>query len=144
MTLDRVSYSSLIQFKSCSHQFKLNNIDKVGKFDSTIHTIFGKWIHTGVQTILEKKGDESRQIQNFSKRWKNFSRVYKDQLVHETTRVESFALAGIHILKHIKSAMDLEFKNWSVVSIEQRLKTPELYEKGKYFKGFIDIVLKYE
>lgn len=144
MKLDRVSYSSLIQFKNCPHQFRLNNIDKVGKFQSSIHTIFGTIIHSCVQNLLVDRTTLQKEIIRFSRTWKTLYKLYRKQLVLVAMQEKLLLDAGISILKNFLSAIDMVFINWSVVSIEQRLQTPVLYDKGKYFKGFIDTVLKYE
>ena len=48
-----ISYSQMSIFRSCSYRWKLQYKDKVKKFNSSIHTVFGNAIHETMQHYLD-------------------------------------------------------------------------------------------
>ena len=48
-----ISYSQMSIFRSCAHRWKLQYKDKIKKFDSSIHTVFGTSIHESLQHYLD-------------------------------------------------------------------------------------------
>jgi hypothetical protein len=47
-----ISYSQMSIFRGCPHRWKLQYKDKIKRFNSSIHTVFGTAIHETIQTYL--------------------------------------------------------------------------------------------
>ena len=54
-----ISYSQMSIFGSCAHRWKLQYKDKIKKFDSSIHTVFGTSIHESLQHYLDVAYEKS-------------------------------------------------------------------------------------
>ena len=54
-----ISYSQMSIFRSCAHRWKLQYKDKIKKFDSSIHTVFGTSIHESLQHYLDVAYEKS-------------------------------------------------------------------------------------
>ena len=54
-----VSYSQMSIFRSCPHRWKLQYKDKVKRFTSSIHTVFGTAIHEAMQEYLDVMYEKS-------------------------------------------------------------------------------------
>ena len=54
-----ISYSQLSIFRSCPYRWKLQYKDKIKKFNSSIHTVFGTAIHEVLQHYLDVMFDTS-------------------------------------------------------------------------------------
>ena len=48
-----VSYSQMSIFRSCAYRWKLQYKDKIKRFNSSIHTVFGTSIHESMQHYLD-------------------------------------------------------------------------------------------
>ena len=69
-----ISYSQLSIFRSCPYRWKLQYKDKIKKFNSSIHTVFGTAIHEVLQHYLDvmydKSGAEADRI-DIEEYWEN-------------------------------------------------------------------------
>ena len=54
-----VSYSQMSIYKQCPHRWKLQYKDKIKRFTSSIHTVFGTAIHETLQDYLQVMYDQS-------------------------------------------------------------------------------------
>ena len=59
-----ISYSQMSIFRSCAHRWKLQYKDKIKKFDSSIHTVFGTSIHESLQHYLDVAYEKSFEAAN--------------------------------------------------------------------------------
>ena len=57
MSIDKLSYSKLVDFLSCPKKFELKHILKCDEFQQTIYTAFGNSIHSTIEEILKKDFD---------------------------------------------------------------------------------------
>ena len=48
-----ISYSQMSIFRGCPHRWKLQYKDKIKRFTSSIHTVFGTAIHEVIQNYLD-------------------------------------------------------------------------------------------
>ena len=46
-----ISYSQMSIFRGCPHRWKLQYKDKIKRFTSSIHTVFGTAVHEACNTI---------------------------------------------------------------------------------------------
>ena len=51
--MSRISYSQLSMYNECPLRWKLNYVDKLRIFESSIHLLFGTAMHEVLQTYLE-------------------------------------------------------------------------------------------
>ena len=54
-----ISYSQMQIFRQCPHRWKLQYKDKIKRFTSSIHTVFGTAIHEVLQHYLDVMFDTS-------------------------------------------------------------------------------------
>ena len=54
-----ISYSQMSIFRGCPHRWKLQYKDKIKKFTSSIHTVFGTAIHESMQKYLDVAYEKS-------------------------------------------------------------------------------------
>tara|TARA_B100001778_G_scaffold255006_1_gene215063 strand:- start:3403 stop:4377 length:975 start_codon:yes stop_codon:yes gene_type:complete len=54
-----ISYSQMSIFRSCAYRWKLQYKDKIKKFNSSIHTVFGTAIHESIQHYLDVAYEKS-------------------------------------------------------------------------------------
>ena len=54
-----ISYSQMSIFRSCAYRWKLQYKDKIKKFNSSIHTVFGTSIHESMQHYLDVAYEKS-------------------------------------------------------------------------------------
>ena len=81
-----ISYSQYAQWSKCPASWKFDKIDKLGKFDGSVSTIFGTAIHEAIQdylTIYFGKGSiEAEQFDYLSK----FKSTFISEFKKETAR----------------------------------------------------------
>jgi len=54
-----ISYSQMSIFRGCPHRWKLQYKDKIKRFTSSIHTVFGTAIHEAMQHYLDVAYEKS-------------------------------------------------------------------------------------
>ena len=129
------SYSSIFSdFQECGYRYKLKHVDKLPCFTNSIDTIFGKFIHNRVQKILLGKETTKESLNKFNITWKNFFRLYRNQL--DESKCLSYHKAALGIIKNAEDA----FKDYRALTAEEQL-LYKINEQGQHFKGFIDLVL---
>jgi len=138
--LDRVSYSSLINWKDCPYYFYLHHILKIAKSPNSVPTIWGKLLHNSLQSFLINKNDLDPIINNLNRTWGKFGRIYKKYIDHDKWDLEGIRESGEIILRNIDDHMVKAFgEGYKVLSSEETLF--EDYGDIK-FKGFIDMVIE--
>ena len=54
-----ISYSQMSIFRNCPHRWKLQYKDKIKRFTSSIHTVFGTAVHEAMQHYLDVSYEKS-------------------------------------------------------------------------------------
>ena len=54
-----ISYSQMSIFRGCPHRWKLQYKDKIKRFTSSIHTVFGTAVHESMQHYLDVAYEKS-------------------------------------------------------------------------------------
>jgi hypothetical protein len=147
-----ISYSQYKQYMKCPASWKFDKIDKLGKFEGSVSTIFGTAIHEALQdylTIYFEQG--SIAVENFDY-LDRFKSVFLSEFKKETERGVVITLDecrehiqdGIDILKHVLSQKvrndHFNRNEYELVGIEIEL--DEEIANNVKIKGFIDLVLK--
>ena len=137
----RISYSELKIWNECPYKHKLSYIEGLSSFNGNEFTAFGTAVHAVCENILaENSTDTAAEFQ------KEFSDILSDLVDVDESLVEAMRAQGPKVLKNVLAAVQENFDDYEVFSIEE-----ELYEfmgvpnvSKHFFKGFIDLVLKVE
>ena len=146
------SYSQYVRWMKCPRSFKHEKIDKLGKFEQSISSIFGTAIHESIQDCLviqyEKGGLAADSFDYLSKFKEVFLKEYKKAqeqgAIIAMEDIKEHIQNGIDILNHILSPKNrtkhFPKVDHKLVGIEVEL--DEELENNVKFKGFIDVVLQ--
>lgn len=133
-----ISYSEMVEWIECSWRHKLHHIDKIDLDKPSEHTEFGGIVHDAIEQYLI--GKEPLNSEETGKK-----------VIEALGKLPDFkddpaewALAVDPIFKELPGFLDLNFPNWSLVSAEHELMESIEKKDNRYFKGFIDCVIKYD
>ena len=151
MEMGRISYSQLSLYNECPMHWKLRYIDRVSIDKSSIHLVFGKAMHTTLQTYLETMYRESIKIadalnlyeileEELVKEFKEAEESYKEKPCN-LKDIKEFFNDGIFIIEWFKKHRADYFnkRNWELIGCEVPLNV-ELKNNIRFI-GFIDVVL---
>jgi hypothetical protein len=136
-----ISYSELFEWMECSYRHKLKHIDKLDADGSTVHTAFGHALHgaleqyalTGIMPpIKDVKLEFEKAVSEL---------LFTDKAV-TVEEAKEFLNVIEPILEEAPKFLDESFPGWKLVSAEEQLFESIKGQKNKYFKGFIDLVIK--
>ena len=150
-----VSYSQMSIYKQCPHRWKLQYKDKIKRFTSSIHTVFGTAIHEVIQEYLnvmyEKSKVKANEIDLDSLFQDKFTEEYQKQYKsnsksHFSTAIEmrEFFEDGTSILKEFKKNVGTYFskKGTYLVGCEVPIVlTPNETYNNILYTGYLDVVL---
>ena len=138
LPIERISYSSCCDYSYCGRYFNLVHIQKVGRKQQSPDTIFGSWIHSYVQSVLEGKLEPLPASIEYKKKWKRLCSLYK-----LPEKYLSWDVVGEKVILNVREFFKEKFGNFKVRHIEYQI-LQKLSEFPQNFKGFIDIVLELE
>lgn len=154
-TQKNISFSQLLMYHQCPHQWDLVYRQGHKIYHPTIHTVFGTAFHETVQNWLEvmyntsgveaDKIDLSDYLYNKLK-YHYTSELDKNNKEHFSTKEElgEFLEDGIKILDFLRKNRSAYFsiKGWHLVGIEiPILITPDPEYPNTLYKGFLDLVM---
>ena len=150
-----ISYSQMSIFRGCAHRWKLQYKDKIKKFTSSIHTVFGTAVHETMQhyldTAYEKSfaaADREINIQEYfqEKYIGEYQTQYKknnNSHFSDAAEMREFFEDGVAILEWFKKKRSRYFskKGTFLVGCEIPIKIPpnKMYNNVLYM-GYLDIV----
>lgn len=144
---DYVSYSSIKDWKFCPFYYKLTRINGISAGRESIHTAFGKAVHSTVEKILKQEKEDSFDYQkdfsdNFRKELESLSKEISDRL-SEKDRVD-FNSQGRELVNLVLPSMKKYFGEFNFISAEENiLEEIEEYKIDDFkYKGFIDLVIQ--
>ena len=137
---ERISFSELKTWSECSYKHKLIYIDDNKKFFGNEYTAFGTAIHL----LCEKKVLDPTV---------DATKIFLDKFEEEISTVEVKSEKNVsemrdqykQISSDLLSNLSEYFGTYEVVEVEEQLFEPiniEFEGKIKYFKGFVDLILK--
>jgi len=150
-----ISYSQMSIFRGCPHRWKLQYKDKIKRFTSSIHTVFGTAIHETLQEYLSvmynHSGAVADQINlednfqaNFINEYQNQYKKNNNQHFSSAEEMREFFEDGVGILNWFKKKRAKYFsrRGWHLVGCELPLviSPNKMYTNIKY-TGFLDVVL---
>jgi len=142
--MSHISFSALRTFKECPFKYKLVYEDKVGKFNQTEYTIFGKALHEAAEKkVLDTTVNE---LEVFNNRFnEGIEELRKEKTANEQL-VAEMKEQGATLAPKIVPALIKKFGTFKVLSAEEELfeEIKKIPDCSTSFKGFIDLVIQTE
>ena len=154
-----ISYSQMSIFRGCPHRWKLQYKDKIKRFTSSIHTVFGTAMHESMQYYLDYAYEKSfaaadRNIdlkEDFQGRYISEYQVqYKknnDSHFSDATEMREFFEDGVAILEWFKKKRSRYFskKGTYLVGCEIPIVVaPNKMLNNVLYMGYLDVVTYHE
>lgn len=137
--MPHISYSELKNWDFCPFYHKLVHIEGLKAFKGNEYTAFGNAIHDVCEKKLLKEDFDAEET--FTRRFqKALKRLEDDEVEFDLGRAMEMVPQGIALLPEIEPALDAYFKNYEIISSEEKLMVP--INEHINFKGFIDAVVK--
>lgn len=144
---DYVSYSSIKDWKFCPYYYKLTRIDGIASGRDSIHTAFGKALHSTCEKMFKQEKQESFDYEqdfanNFIKEINSLPKETRQSISdkdYKDFETQGKQLANLIYPETVKILGEFEF----VAAEEHLLEDIEEYQRDDFkFKGFIDLILK--
>jgi ATP-dependent exoDNAse (exonuclease V) beta subunit len=143
--LKKISYSEFKTWTECPYRHKLIYVDKLPYFSGNEYTAFGSAIHKACEEKIPDEKIDAYSI--FEMAFLEELKTLKEE-GHEFDKklVNDMRSQARPICENIFPAVQAEFGNFTVVSIEEPLleDVDDFQSYGRKFKGFIDLVIKTE
>lgn len=135
----KISYSEFSKYSECGHRHLIEKFLKLSTEPPSIHLIFGNSVHLAIESGVKFNLELEKRITLFEE---TFLKEMMDKMINspDYAFVKMFLEQGINILKSLK--IEKIFEKYELIGVEI-----PLYEKmfkNYFFKGFIDLVLKYK
>ena len=144
---DYVSYSSIKDWKFCPYYYKLTRVDGIPSGRDSIHTAFGKAVHSTSENIFKQEKQDSFDysenfIQNFKKEFDSLPKEIKNNISEK--ELNDFINQGKELVQLVYPATKTYLGDFSFFSAEESLYEDIVeYQRDDYkYKGFIDLILK--
>lgn len=144
---DYVSFSSIKDWKFCPRYYKLTRIDGLPSGVDSIHTAFGKALHSTSEKIFKQEKQESFDyakdfVDSFNKEIGNLQKDIRDKISKKD--LEDFTSQGKELAHLVYPETVKYLGDFQYVSAEEHLMEDIIeYQRDDFkFKGFIDLVLK--
>ena len=149
--MSRISYSQISLFNECPHHWKLRYVDKIAKFESNIHLIFGTAMHEVIQYYLDvmyedtiKKADEIDVDKMLMEKMKEGFIKAKEEEGKEPCTIDDmkeFYVDGVTILDWFKKHRGDYFSKKGYQLIGREVPIEYDLPKGITMVGYLDIVI---
>ena len=151
-----ISYSQMSIYRQCAHRWKLQYKDKIKRFNSSIHTVFGTAIHEVMQHYLDVAFEKSfaaadREINiedhfqtTFINEYQTQYKKNKNEHFSEATEMREFFEDGVAILNWFKKNRSQYFskKGWFLVGCEIPIViAPNRMLNNVLYTGYLDVVM---
>lgn len=153
----KISYSQWSLFERCPLSWKLNYIDGLAPFQSSIETVFGTAFHETFQHFLTvmytdsvKRADAINLREVLTLKLKEeYARCVAEsggEHFSNPLQLTEYLEDGVAILEWFKKRRSEYFstKNWELVGIEMELCVPATtFNNSVYWYGFMDVVMRH-
>ncbi len=154
-----ISYSQMSIFRGCPHRWKLQYKDKIKRFTSSIHTVFGTAMHEVIQHYLDVMFENSaayadRSINMEEKFQESFIGEYNKQYktnknshFSDATEMREFFEDGIAILEWFKKKRSRYFKKKGTYLVGCEVPiiiAPNKMYNNVLYMGYLDVVTYHE
>lgn len=137
------SFSELTVHEECSWKHMLVYVKKLGNDKGNIHTAYGKMIHSNIESYLLNSVEPMQtEEQKVEEKQKFLEALKETELEYKDEEVEDYFQAAVRALSAFPEWFKRNYPDAEVVGVEIPLfeEVPEL--KNRFFKGYIDCVLK--
>jgi len=141
---EHISFSSMKTFQECPYGYKLKYIDKVIKFDASIHTAFGSAVHKANETkIVEPLIDEKKCfVESFRKELKKIPQEIRKEK-YSKEMMNEFKEQGLTLVSLFLPELDKLFKDgYELVGVEEKLNESIPGFDNLDFLGYVDLIIK--
>ena len=150
-----ISYSQMSIFRGCAHRWKLQYKDKIKKFDSSIHTVFGTSIHETIQHYLDVAYEKSfaaadREInieeyfqEKFISEYQTQYKKNKDTHFSDAIEMREFFEDGVAILDWFRKKRSRYFNKKGTYLVGCELPiiiAPNKMYNNVLYIGYLDVV----
>ena len=153
-----ISFSQMSIFRGCPHRWKLQYKDKIKRFTSSIHTVFGTAIHEVIQEYLSVMYNHSVVIADqinlednfqtaFINEYQNQYKKNNNQHFSSAEEMREFFEDGIGILNWFKKKRSRYFskRGYYLVGCELPIViAPNKMYNNVLYMGYLDIVMYHE
>ena len=154
-----ISYSQMSIFRGCQYRWKLQYKDKIKRFTSSIHTVFGTAVHEVMQHYLDVAYDKSfaeadREIdmeekfqESFITEYQNQYKSNKNEHFSDALEMREFFEDGVAILEWFKKKRSRYFskKGTYLVGCEIPIVVaPNKMLNNVLYMGYLDVVTYHE
>ena len=151
-----VSYSQMSIYRQCAHRWKLQYKDKIKRFTSSIHTVFGTAIHEVMQHYLDVAYDKSfavadREInieeffqEKFIGEYQNQYKKNNNQHFSSAEEMREFFGDGVAILDWFKKRRSKYFSKRGTYLVGCEIPiviAPNKMYNNVLYMGYLDVVL---
>jgi len=136
-----VSFSEMMDWVDCSFRHKLKHIDKIDLQKPSEHLIFGSTVHDAIEDFLKNVAplDFETTAAKLKEQMKDLEFFVKNP--HE---LDTWINSVDPIFKELPGWLSATFDSYEVIDAEHQLQEPFEKKQGRFFKGFIDVILKYK
>jgi len=154
-----ISYSQMSIFRGCPHRWKLQYKDKIKRFTSSIHTVFGTAVHESMQHYLDVAYEKSfaaadREI-NIEDHFQNayiseYQAQYKknnNEHFSDASEMREFFEDGVAILEWFKKKRSRYFSKKGTYLVGCELPiiiAPNKMYSNVLYMGYLDVVTYHE
>ena len=153
-----ISYSQMSIFRGCPYRWKLQYKDKIRRFTSSIHTVFGTAIHETLQSYLGLMYDVSTVAadgldmegtfqSNFINEYQKQYKSNNDSHFSSAEEMREFFEDGMGILNWFKKRKTRYFskRGWHLIGCEIPIViAPNKMYNNVLYTGFLDVVMYHE
>lgn len=140
-----VSYSEISDFLTCGFKHRLKHIEKIELGKPSIHTEYGQVLHDVLENYILGKHKMEQQVlidaeQEFRQRIETIKSQHGVDVSDKD--IESFSKTISEVALSVPEFLNEKFPNWIGFAAEHQLYESIDGQSQKYFKGFIDTVIR--
>lgn len=140
-----VSYSEISDWMDCSYRHRLKHIEKIELGKPSIHTEYGQVIHDILENFILGKHELNDETvaaakKQFREHCDNIKEKYNVEISDKD--FNDFAASIPEIVKSVPDFLNNTFPDWKGFAAEHQLYENVTGQTNKYFKGFIDTVIR--
>lgn len=137
-----ISYSEFMDWHECSERHRLKHIKKLGDDGPSVHTEFGGIIHDALEQYLANGQDLNVEATK-EKITEAFKLIPGLEMNQEELERDWLSSVG-PMFEAFPGFLEKQFKNFTFVDAEFALMENLVKKKDRFFKGFVDCILKAE
>ena len=135
-----ISFSEMMDWVDCYWKHKLKHISKIDLQKESEHLVYGSLIHDAIEEYLNGSKPLDWEVTSLKVR----EELEKLEKLKETPEViDGFVNSIKTIFDEFPTWLEKTFPKFEIVEAEHQLQESIEKKPGRFFKGFIDIILKY-